>query len=381
MPRFAAIYTYPWDLADEGVDAALDRIAGVAQQTEVQMATSYHISTYFLPHNPKRQIYFGEDGMVLFQPEAARYQRRRIRPRVSELVTGSPYYSALVDAIRNRGLRYGAWMVYAYNHHLARAYPDCAKQDALGNLSRAQLCVGNPETRAYFRTLTQEVLERFRPDSMFLESLSYLPFSYGFMNPKVFMEITPRDQYLLGLCFCQHCVMAASRSGMDSLQFREAVAKHLRASLPLNPTPDLKVPVDQAWRDTAFDSRLAHYLATRSTTATRLYEEMTDLCHRHGTKTMDFAPDNEAVTGLNPERVIEVGDRFCLGEPEDARRWKAKWPNKEFLWSAEPPDTTPELEGKCRAALAAGADGFTFYNYGLLREENLRHIGDALKRV
>ncbi|MGV3720059.1 MAG: hypothetical protein ACO1SX_04035, partial [Actinomycetota bacterium] len=263
MARVAAMYTYPWDVVDEGFDPAIRRIAGTGGQNEAHVATSYHISTYFLPHNPRRKIYYGEDGMVLFQPQMERYAGLKIRPRVSELVTGPRYYEQVVEALRKSQVRYGAWMVYAYNHHLARTHPECARHDALGNPYLSQLCVANPDTREYFRTPTREVMERFRPEVVHLESLSYLPFAYGFMNPKVFVEIAPRDEFLLGLCFCDHCTRAAGRSGMDGGRFRTAVADHLAKSLPRDPTPEEKAPPNREWWDQAFDGRLAHYLAAR----------------------------------------------------------------------------------------------------------------------
>jgi len=47
--------------------------------------------------------------------------------------------------------------------------------------------------------------------------LSYLRFEYGFLNPKVLTEITPLDRFLLGLCFCPHCVAAAVRAAIPFL--------------------------------------------------------------------------------------------------------------------------------------------------------------------
>lgn len=382
MARVAAMYTYPWDVVDEGVDPAIRRLTEVAGQNEVHLATSYHISTYFLPHNPRRKIYYGEDGMVLFQPETRRYDALKIKPRVSELVDQPRYYEQVTDALRKAKLGYGAWMVYAYNHHLARTHPDCARQDALGNRYLAQLCVANPDVRTYFRTLTREVLERFHPDVVHLESLSYLPFAYGFMNPKVFMEISPRDEFLLGLCFCEHCTRAAGRSGMDGARFRGVVADHLTRSLARDPGPDEKAPPDAEWRDQVFDGRLAHYLAARVESATTLYEEIAGLCRTRRALVQDTwaLEGTEAVSGLDPRRKNAVCDRFALFTRPTAAEtatWKRLAPGKQFLWSVQPVDTTPELPARCASAVRDGIDGFTFYNYGLLREQRLAHIGDA----
>ena len=116
----ASIYTYPWDLADEGLDAALDNIQHVAGLDDVALATSYHTATYFLPHNPKRKLYYGEDGMTLFQVDPARYESTAIRPRVSEVVDSPDYLQRQAERIRERGLSLTAWIVYAYDHILPR---------------------------------------------------------------------------------------------------------------------------------------------------------------------------------------------------------------------------------------------------------------------
>ena len=381
MPKPAAIYTYPWDIADEGLEPAIRRLTETAGQNEVLLATSYHISTYFLPHNPKRKLYYGEDGMVLYQPDLKRYEKLKIKPKVSELVTGPEYYPEIVKAIRDAKLRYGVWMVYAYNHHLARKHPDCARQDALGNRYLAQLCVGNPDVREYFRVLTREVLERFQPETAHVESLEYLAFSYGFMNPKVFMEISARDQFLLGVCFCKDCVAAAGKSGMDGERFRDAVAAHLRRSLPVHPQGEDALPATREWMNQVFDGRLAHYLAARVETATSLYEEITAMYRAARCETTDFwsGPESEPRSGIDTTRKVKACDRFCIGSSQlgqglkEIRKLSGK---KKILLSLEPPDTNADLGAKLRA-FTREVDGFTFYNYGLLRDENLANIGAA----
>jgi hypothetical protein len=377
----AGMFTYPWDVADEGIEAAVERLAGLAGQNEVLLATSYHVATYFLPHNPKRRLYAGEDGMVLFDPQLRRYQGQRIQPRRSEVVTGPRYYEELVRAIRARGMRLGAWMVFLYNHHLGRAYPECARQDALGNRYPAQLCPANPDVRTYGLTLMAEVLERYEPEAVHLESLSYLPFSYGFQNPKLVMEITPRDQFLLGLCFCEYCVHAADLAGLDGTRLKGAVASHLARSLPRNPTDTDREPVTREWQESVFDGRIGQFLAARVETATGLYEEVAGQCRNAGAAVQDTWPlaGSEVGTGLDPARKRRAGNRFTLGSiqlEETLRQLRRDWPEKQFLLSMEPEDATPELAFRC-LALRDEVHGFTFYNYGLLREENLGYIGAA----
>lgn len=319
-----SIFTYPWDLDDEGIDRALDVIQNEAGLNGVSLTPAYHIATYFLPHNPRRKIYYGEDGMILFQPEPSRWEKTKLRPRVSELVADKDWLPRMCEAIRKRGLHLTAWTVFFYNHHLARTFPECSKQDALGNRYPSLICPANPESRAYALALTEDIVRQCQPDSLYIESLSYLHFGYGFMNPKIFSPIAARSEFLLGLCFCEHCVKAGSK-GMDAERFKRDVARFLEEDLARVPDPgELKLsPMDPAWQNTAFDSRLQHYLAARMETATSLFEEVVAKVKSMGriqVETEYPSSGNRFRQGLVPERVLKVIDRAGIGVPERAEQ-------------------------------------------------------------
>src|SRR5437879_6199430 len=165
------IFTYPWDLNDDGIERALDVIQKDAQLNGVSLAFSYHVGTFFLPHNPRRKVYFGEDGIVLFVPDPKLWTGSRIRPRVSRLVEGPEWLHRMVEKIKKRGLHLTAWTVFFYNHYLARTYPDCVKRDALGNPNLAQLCPANPDVRQYAKSLAEDIVVNYKPDAVYLESL------------------------------------------------------------------------------------------------------------------------------------------------------------------------------------------------------------------
>ena len=99
---FTTIFTYPWDLSDDGLERALDVIQGEAGLGGVSLAVAYHIGTFFLPHNPKRKIFFGEDGMLLFVPEPKRWTGVRLRPRVGQAVENPEWLHRLVEGIKKR---------------------------------------------------------------------------------------------------------------------------------------------------------------------------------------------------------------------------------------------------------------------------------------
>lgn len=385
---FTTIFTYPWDLHDDSLNRALDVIQNEAGVQGVSLAVAYHIGTFFLPHNPKRKIFFGEDGMVLFVPEAKRWTQTRLRPRVGQVVEGKEWLHRLVAGIKQRGLQFTAWTVYFFNHYLARNFPHCAQRDALGNPHLAHLCPANPDVRQYALALTDDLAANYQPDAFYLESLNYLPFGYGYLGDKFLTPITPRAEFLLGLCFCDACVKAANMGG-DGARFKADVAAWLQRELPRMPAPADLMPVNGDWLNTAFDNRLQHYLAARAQSATSLYEEVVRRIKQSGTTLVESdlaGPDGMPTSGLIPERVNRVTDRLGVGAPTQAEQVKARRQglaaDRQLMANIQPAHVGNEAAviRTVGAAARAGVDGFTFYNYGLLRREQLRWIGSACRK-
>jgi len=385
---FATIYTYPWDLHDEGIDAAFRTIVETAGIRDVSLALSYHYATYFLPHNPVRPIYFGEHGAVYFQPQAERYSRTTLRPQVSSLVRGPEYLSDIVAGARSAGVRLSPWIPYCFNQLLPKTFPHAARRDALGNLYLSHLCPVNADVREYFRALTADVVAQSSADGLMIESLSFLRFDYGFWNPKVLTPISPRCGLLLGLCFCPDCLATGQAGGVDSEALRAEIAAYLRAELPRIPSPGDLAPASEEWIAEAFDGKLAAFLAARAERTTALFEEIVQVAREHGASHVQTVLPTRAsqpVSGLIPERVWPLIDRPMVGLPTEPveptiRRLRESLPaSSQLLVSLHPAQF--ESEGKLievvQRARAAGAAGFTFYNYGLIRQEHLRWIGAA----
>lgn len=379
----ASIYTYPWDISDEGGTRALENIRDVAGLNDVALAMSYHLATYFLPHNPVRKIYRGEDGMVMFHPNEKLYEGTAIRPKVSEVVDRPDYLRRQVDSIREKGITLTAWIVYAFNHHLPRAHPECARVDALGNIYPGQLCIANPDVRRYFTALTQDVMEQFSPDAVHIESLSYLRFDYGFQNPKVLTPITPWCQLLLGLCMCAHCMDAAARVGLDGRLFRREVADFLRHELPKLPDSNALKPQDNR-AATAFRGRLKRFMEARDETAFSLFKDIVDIIKAHGKVEVHHRLLGEKdlrVTGLAPARLYSILDEVVA--PSDTsvlRQAKKTLPADVRLVAQVTPSSFPteyHLEAALKDCRWSGAEGFNFYNYGLMRLEHLQWLGDC----
>ena len=69
---YKAIYAYPWDVAEIGVSAAVDRFLALGLDT-VTITGSYHAGKFLRPHGKGGKVYFPEDGTVYFKPDLSRY--------------------------------------------------------------------------------------------------------------------------------------------------------------------------------------------------------------------------------------------------------------------------------------------------------------------
>ena len=378
-----SLFTYPWDLTDEGLDAALDRIVERTGCRELILTPCYHRSEYFLPHNPKHPIYFGENGAIFFSPDLSRYGRTRIRPRVSREVTDPEYFDRIVEGMERRGLAFVAWVVYTYQNYLTEQYPEFAKHDAFGTPYVGQLSTAPEDVREYVLALTEEIVDRFRPATVHIESLM----RRGFPMPgKRRGEISPRCRFLLALCFNPASVAHADAEGMDGECFREAVAGWLRPRLARIADEE---PVTEAWISEAFEGRLEWYLEIGRKYTTALWLEVAELIHGRGVKVQTIPADSTRALSNDLDPAINGHvDRLWSGVKERGERARGEVdaligriaPGGELFVPARGDLTDPAaLTEEVKGIAEAGAAGVTFYNYGLLREEQLGVIGAALR--
>ena len=389
-----ALYTYPWDLADEGVDEALDRIVDLTGCTEIQLAPSYHVSNYFLPHNPKSPIRFGENGAIFYRPELSRYEATEIKPYVSECVTTPDYFERLVNAIDRKGFVFSAWNVYFFNHHLSEKHPQFAKHDVFGTPYIGQLSPSSKDAQEFAVALTQEIMDRFRPHAVRVEALQRQTWRHGMLKNKFQGDISERCQFLLGVCFNPASMRNAEEAGMDAVGFRREVDTWLRSQLARIPSKtDLQQPADEEWIANAFEGRLRKYLDILNAHTTDLWLRVAEVIKKGGGKVQsDYLADGVRTdtNGLEP-RINKQIDRLTAGLPASEDDAKAQMrayldmiaPGGEVFVPVGPGNITEAapLVERTRAAAEAGAAGALFYNYGLMREEVLGFVGEAMRGV
>lgn len=221
MTGAASAYLFAQDLHDEGVDLVLDRLraSGLNGAT---MAAAYHHARDVFPHNPQHKVIYLEGGAVFFHADRSRYSGTRLQPHVAAIARDADPLATLVEAAARRSMRVGGWVVFLHNSRLAFQHPDCAPVNAFGDPLLNSLCPAHPEVRAYARALGSDVA-RYRLHTIQIEALSYMPFDHGYHHERSFIRLSPNIRFLLGLCFCAHCLAAAHAAGVDGERVRERV--------------------------------------------------------------------------------------------------------------------------------------------------------------
>ena len=268
-----AIFLFATDLRDEGPEAVLDNVQGRAGLDGVTLACAYHHARDLFPHNPVRKVRFLEGGTVFFQPDPRRYAGLRIAPQISRLAAEADPLADLLARAGRRGLAVRAWTVFLHNTTLGSRHPDCAPQNAFGDPYITNLCPAHPEVRAFACALAADLASR-GVESILAESLGYGGFEHGYHHERAFIPLSPVARFLLGLCFCDHCLRAVARAGTDGARLRAFVRAELEHVL--DGTPSALPDGEAAWDALAplADGELGRFLVARQGIVTALVAEV-----------------------------------------------------------------------------------------------------------
>jgi hypothetical protein len=226
---YKAIYAYPWDLAEEGLEAALARIrdAGV---TTVTLAASSHAGG-FLPPQSRAAVGPAADGTVCFRARPERYGH--IRPRVHPMVHEFDALARLPRAAPELGRV--AWVVGCRNQLLGAQHPEFVSRDALGVARPDNLCPAHPAVRDYVVNVCADLADRYDLAAVVLEAPGWLPHD---RVPHQARAKAPLDRWaktLLSLCFADTTRHAAKAAGVDAdrlqAEARALLERHLAADL------------------------------------------------------------------------------------------------------------------------------------------------------
>jgi hypothetical protein len=378
------LFTYAWDLDAEGYDAALGRIAEAGFST-VNLATQYHAGKFLLPRNPRRRVYFQEDGAVFFRPDASRYGR--LTPRVHSLVgENDDPVRHLIDAGARHGLSYTAWTVCLHNSWLGEQFPDTTMHTAFGDPLIHSLSPAHPDARAYLLTLIGDLLSRHEARAIQLESPGYMGFLHGFHHEIIGADLDAVQQRLLSISFNPVEIAGATSAGIDAEGVRNRVMSALdgcwNRGVALmegdEPTASARVVLE--------DAELQAYTGWLEDQEISLLDEIREVVREANPATTiwHFA----ALDGSERDaRMVATGDGILGGyasSDEDAieRAGRARSLGKPVRGAirAIAPDTTdPQIIApRVEAWERAGVEGIDVYNYGLMPGVMWDAVGEAI---
>jgi hypothetical protein len=403
---YASLYVYPWDVQDETAPVFCATAREQVGVDTVSLAVSYHAGKLLLPHNPRRKVYYPEDGALYFRPDPAAFARSVIKPHVSALAQEEDMLASLCAAGGAAGLDVIAWVVCLHNTRLGMAYPAYTPRNAFGDPAITYLCPSHPEVRAYVSALSADLAQRYPLRALQLEAAHHMPFVHGFHHEMQQRVVTPALQVLLGLCFCSACMAQARAAGLDGERVRVWVAGEIEQRLQDETDPIGEVAWEfSSWQE-PLEGELARYLALRHESVFQLWAEVHRAVRAVSTVPVHLQdPSSHSAQRLSaPELAwlagLEVPPRAGMADGVTMLGYIADLPTFQrevnlycaHLSSAHPlevglrpalPDCRSAEELAAKVAYCAGRDvaGVSFYNYGMLPASRFAWIREALAAV
>lgn len=390
-----ALYLFPSDLVDEGVDEVITRVADLGCAPAV--AVAYHQARDVVPHpGDKPRLRFREDGVfidasdgwpspALTPPMQAADERRAV--------------AALRDRLADAPLE--AWTVFLHNTTLGTRSPEVVGRTCFGDPLSSNLCPSHEAVRRY--ALRLAALVAHEGFDVIAEALSAQTFAHGHHHERSFTPLGPGEQAILGVCFCTACEDLGEQAGVDVARLRDRCCGHLQRAFATEAAtsatrdaladalgPDVLRYIDAG---SAKVTALAHETAAVVRDAGRRlsYMDLTGavLGYDDGIPSGPPAADHAWRLRIDPAAIAPFVDSYSiLGYVRDPHRlrddvasYRERLGNTRLRVILRPgfPDarSADELLAHIEAAHDGGADQVDFYNYGMYDHAVLARIRAA----
>jgi hypothetical protein len=406
-----SLLLFATDLLDEGVEHVLSNAQERGRLQGVTMACNYHHSRDVFPHNPVRKVHFFTGG-VYFRVDRRRYERLLIKPDVSPLLREADPLAAAIEGARRRGMAARGWTNNMHSTALGSAWPECAVENAFGDRYITTLCPANPDVRAYVCALASD-LARYELDTLMVESVCYMPFEHGYHHERLMIPVPAAARYLLGVCFCQHCMQVANRCGVDAARLRDHVREQLDRALNGESSELDDIAVEREAIAEVAGGEMAGLLEAREQVVRESVGQIVEAVR--DVKPMPVvvmewsgglrgagmgmpvpvtsapALDRAWQDGVGLSGIVSQADGIVtLGYVRDLEAFRvdlnayrlAVPPGKTLAVAVRPMppdcDSLYELSDKLGLLQAGGVDWVEFYHYALMRLQNLDWIGQAM---
>jgi len=375
---YRGLYTYAWDLADEGLETALGRIRPTGINT-ITLAASYHAGKFLRPHGVGGKVYFPKDGTVYFQARPERYGQ--IKPLVNPLAAEFDAFAELEKQAPD--LDRVAWVVCCHNTALGELHPELTTRNAFGDPYPYSLCPAHPAVRDYVVNLCADLADRHDLAGIALETPGWLPYDHGFHHEFALLPLDRFAKTLLALCFAESTRHASRAADIDA----DRLQAKTRALLERWFAADLAVPdalATEWWlAEVAGDPEVAAVKAALPAT-TRLA----------AIPTVQRPPAASWLEGSDFSLLAGAADALEVPayQPSAEEAFLCAWHVREragedatlnFILRPSFPDLANGAETVAAALRLKelGMAGLAFYNYGHLRLASLERIKAALAAV
>ena len=400
---YTSVFAYPWDVADETPAGFLTSVRERLGVDTISLAVVYHAAKLLLPHNPRRRVYYPEDGALYYQPDLTRFAGLAIQPHVGALAREGDVLAALCTAAQPAGVGVIAWTVCLHNTRLGQTYPHYTPRNAFGDPAITYLCPAQPMVRAYIAALAADLAHRYPLRAIHLEAAHHMPFAHGYHHEMQQVRISPQLAVLLGLCFCPACLALARGAGVDGAKVRAHVAGTVDKLLTTAEEADSAAWLAPYWQ-AALDGELGRYMALRAESVAALLEEVcaavhavsavpvhlqeasavgappytpvADLAWMSG---VEAAPRPGGADGLSVLGYFGGVDRFTAELDAYRDRIPTHVPLEVGLRPCVPDcASVEEVEAKVAHCVRLGAAGVAFYNYGMMPLTSMEWVRAAI---
>lgn len=371
-----AVWAYPWDLLDEGVESVAERLSA-AGIDEINLATNYHSVQAFLPHNPERRTFFAHASSY-FQPGEG---YGRLKPVPNEHLCGDDWVAEIAERLAETPVSLNSWTIGCHNSRLGMENPDLTLTTAYGDSLVFGLCPSHPDVQEYLIALLTDLDGSDSFERIELESFDYFyGTGFGWHHDKTHTRLGTLGEFLFGLCFCEECRTTAMDAGIDV----EVVRATCRETIDALAEGELSHGIDpEPWLGDHPSVR--DYVEVRMATLTDLFEQLhgavgsTELGYYVGLLDVErswmHGADLESLADpLSYYTVIayESSREAALERLRSVERLTPEIPIHAGVMPSHPALYDEETLADLVAGLVeAETERISFYNYGLMPARNL----------
>ncbi|MCL7418822.1 MAG: hypothetical protein M8354_13450 [Halalkalicoccus sp.] len=227
----AALWTYPWTMAQEGLDDACKRIVDLGIDA-LNVPSHYHSVRSMQPRFLD-SLFESVPGGCHFSPTDRRFGDESLEPPVVEIDGFEDPLAEIADVAHEHGLSINAWTVCLHNSRLGAANPSYRIESAFGDAHDHSPCPSHPEVHDYFAAVVEASVAR-SADEIHLESIGFPSAFHGhgieFGHDKRQALTDSTETVLLSQCFCDGCQQAAKSHHVDFDRAKARVRELLEAS-------------------------------------------------------------------------------------------------------------------------------------------------------